>query len=221
MVKVTGSHPSIVIFSMYNEDWGIQDVATNEETQAYIAQCYDYLRLRQPQVLVVDNDGWRHVSCGGVLQSDLLTAHIYRNTMDEWEDVLDRLVAGDKHVTAEQLVVGDPFFYEGQVPLVVSEWGGFGFSGYGGPFALDQRVVQIKAYKRALRHRRIAGDVYTQATNVEDERNGLIDFETGRLLVPEGILRSRRPRRETLRSQRRAVRLSHLPAEEGPAQLPY
>ncbi len=221
MVKVTGSHPSIIIFSMYNEDWGIQDVATNEETQAYIAHCYDYLRLRQPQVLVVDNDGWRHVSCGGVLQSDLLTAHIYRNTMDEWEDVLDRLVAGDKHVTAEQLVVGDPFFYEGQVPLVVSEWGGFGFSGYGGPFALDARVVQIKAYKRALRHRRIAGDVYTQATNVEDERNGLIDFETGRLLVPEGILRSRRPRRDPLRSGRRAVRLSHLPVEEGPAQLPY
>jgi hypothetical protein len=26
---------------------------------------------------------------------------------------------------------GPPFFYHGQVPLVVSEWGGFGFADYG------------------------------------------------------------------------------------------
>jgi hypothetical protein len=35
--------------------------------------------------------------------------------------------------------------------------------------------------------------VYTQATNVEDERNGLIDDATGALMVPEDILRSQAP----------------------------
>jgi hypothetical protein len=99
-------------------------------------------------------------------------------------------------------VVGDPFFYEGQVPLVVSEWGGFGFEDYGGPAALDARAMQIRAYKQTMRQRSIAGDVYTQATNIEDERNGLIDFETGKLLVPAGILRTRRLSRGATTSDR-------------------
>jgi hypothetical protein len=41
-----------------------------------------------------------------------------------------------------------------------------------------------------MRKRAIAGDVYTQATNIEDERNGLIDAHTGKLSVPDGLLRS-------------------------------
>jgi hypothetical protein len=36
----------------------------------------------------------------------------------------------------------------------------------------------------------IAGDVYTQATNIEDERNGLMDDQTGELFVPDRILES-------------------------------
>ncbi len=58
---------------------------------------------------------------------------------------------------------------------------------------MDARAAQILAYKRSLRARPIAGDVYTQATNVEEERNGLIDDETGALMVPPGILRSQAP----------------------------
>ena len=191
MARVIASHPSVVIWSMYNEDWGIQDIAINRDAQDYIVRCHDYLKLHCPQVLMVDNDGWRHVSRNGALQSDLLTAHIYRNTLAGWEDALDRVCEGDIGVTAEALVVGDPFFFEGQVPLVISEWGGFGFDSYGGPADHAARGEQIRAFKRAATLRSIAGDIYTQATNVEDETNGLIDFDTGRLLVPEGILSHR------------------------------
>jgi hypothetical protein len=77
------------------------------------------------------------------------------------------------------------------VPLVVSEWGGFGFSDYGGPSGSAERARTIREFKRELRARAFAGDVYTQATNIEDERNGLIDAETGGLSVPAGILSSR------------------------------
>jgi hypothetical protein len=87
--------------------------------------------------------------------------------------------------------VGDPFFFRRQVPLVVSEWGGFGFVDYGGPRNDDERAVLIKEFKNELRARSIAGDVYTQATNIEDERNGLIDEKTGELKVPPGLLNSR------------------------------
>jgi hypothetical protein len=94
-------------------------------------------------------------------------------------------------VAAFPLVVGDPFFYRRQVPLVVSEWGGFGFPDYGGPKDDDERSVLIKQFKQELRKRPIAGDVYTQATNIEDERNGLIESASGELKVPENLLNSR------------------------------
>ena len=189
-----GAHPSVVILSLYNEDWGAEDIATNPETRAYVVRAVEHLRLHHPQFLVVDNDGWQHVSSEGRLQSDLLTVHSYETEDARWGAVLDRLAAGTHDgVAARPLVVGDPYFYAGQAPVVVSEWGGFGFAMYGGPTALDTRADRIRAFKRALRERAIAGDVYTQATSIEDETNGLIDPHTGALLVPAGLLASPAP----------------------------
>ena len=191
MLVIIASHPSVVILSLYNEDWGIQDVATNPEVQHYLAETYAHLRLHYPEFLVVDNDGWQHVSTEGRLESHLLTAHLYTPDLDRWGDLLDRLVRGETEgVTAFPLVVGDPFFYRGQVPLVISEWGGFGFVNYGGPEDPEGRASIIRAFKEELRRRPVAGDVYTQATDIEEERNGLISPETGDLLVPAGLLKS-------------------------------
>ncbi len=192
MLALIGTHPSVVIWSLYNEDWGAQDIATNPETRQYITDMYHFMQLAHPQFLVVDNDGWQHISYEGRLKSDLLTAHLYTPDLQRWEQLLDQITAGELNgVAAFPLVVGDPFFYRHQVPLVISEWGGFGFRDYGGPGDDQGRAAQIKLYKQALRKREIAGDVYTQATNIEDEQNGIIDSETGALKVPAGLLNSR------------------------------
>jgi hypothetical protein len=45
-------------------------------------------------------------------------------------------------------------------------------------------------FKQELRKRPIAGDIYTQATNIEEEKNGILDAHTGELRVPAGILAS-------------------------------
>ena len=192
LVTLSETHPSIIIWSLYNEDWGAQDIATNPETRQYIMDTYHFMQIAYPQFLVVDNDGWHHISYTGRLKSDLLTAHLYTPDLSRWQELLDRLVGGEMNGTAAfPLVVGDPFFYRRQVPLIVSEWGGFGFSDYGGPQDAESRTNSIRAFKQELRRRPIAGDVYTQATNIEDERNGLIDPQTGILSVPEGLLASR------------------------------
>lgn len=192
MLALIESHPSVVIWSLYNEDWGVQDIATNPDTRQYIVDTYHYMQINHPQFLVVDNDGWQHVSLEGRLKSDLLTAHLYTPDLDRWRELLNRLSEGHMEgVAVLPLVVGDPFFYRRQVPLVVSEWGGFGFVDYGGPSDAEDRTERIRQFKRELRRHPIAGDVYTQATNIEDERNGLIDFSTGELSVPKGILSTR------------------------------
>ena len=192
MVTLSETHPSIVIWSLYNEDWGAQDIASNPETRQYIVEMYHFMQIAYPQFLVVDNDGWHHISYTGRLKSDLLTAHLYTPDLTRWRELLDRLVNGEMEGTAAfPLVVGDPFFYRRQVPLIVSEWGGFGFSDYGGPQDAGARTESIHAFKQELRRRPIAGDVYTQATNIEDERNGLIDPHTGALSVPANLLASR------------------------------
>jgi hypothetical protein len=200
LLTVVGSHSSVCILSLYNEDWGAQDVATNEETREYIARTFAYMRVSYPQLLVVDNDGWRHVSTEGRLESHLMTVHMYTDSLDNWERNLDRIVApgaedyqvwiGDWRM---DLVVGDPFFYRGQVPALVSEWGGFGWSGYAGPEDAERKGELIQDFKKALRRRPIAGDVYTQATSIEEEVNGIIDLETGELLVAKGVLKSEPP----------------------------
>jgi beta-galactosidase/beta-glucuronidase len=191
MLVFIASHPSIVILSLYNEDWGAEDIATNAETRRYIAETFDYMRLNFPQILIVDNDGWNHVSRRGKLSSHLLTAHVYTADLAKWSSVLDRIIAGEtKGVAAQPLITGDPYFYLGQVPLIISEWGGFGFTDYGGPGSAEEKSRIIKTFKREMRERRIAGDIYTQATSIEDETNGVINAETGELLVEEGLLNS-------------------------------
>lgn len=193
MLALIETHPSVVIWSLYNEDWGVQDIATNPETRRYIIDTYHYMQINHPQFLVVDNDGWNHVSLEGRLKSDLLTAHVYTPDVEQWKQVLDRMVAGDlDRVAVHPLVIGDPFFYRKQVPLLVSEWGGFGFVDYGGPSGSEDRAERIRQFKQELRRRPIAGDVYTQATNIEDEKNGIIDEHTGELSVPEGLLASKK-----------------------------
>jgi hypothetical protein len=183
-----------VIWSLYNEDWGAQDIATNPGTRQYIMDMFHFMHIVHPQFLVVDNDGWQHISHTGRLKSDLYTVHLYTPDISRWRQLLDELLQGKTEgVAAFPLVVGDPFFFRKQVPIIVSEWGGFGFSDYGGPQSAGERAALIKAFKEEMRRRPIAGDVYTQATNIEDERNGLIDPHTGELSVPEGLLNSRDP----------------------------
>ncbi|MBA2493754.1 MAG: glycoside hydrolase family 2 [Acidobacteria bacterium] len=191
MLVFIASHPSIVLLSLYNEDWGTEDISTNVETRKYISNTFDYLRLYYPQLLVVDNDGWNHVSRNGRLSSHLLTAHVYTPSPSAWVSTLDRLVAGETHgITAQPLIVGDEYFYRGQTPLVISEWGGFGFTNYGGPDEVEGKCRLIQLFKDEMRQRPIAGDIYTQATSIEDEVNGIIDPTSGELLVPAGLLGS-------------------------------
>lgn len=82
----------------------------NEETRRYITDMYHYMQIAYPQFLVVDNDGWQHISYQGRLKSDLLTVHLYNPELTRWCQLLDDMVGGKQiGVAVYPLTVGDPF----------------------------------------------------------------------------------------------------------------
>lgn len=189
MLSLVGSHPSVVIWSLYTEDRGAQDIAANAQTRQYIMDIYHFMQVAYPQFLVVDNDGWHHISYEGRLKSDLLTAHLRTSDTEQWRAWLERLEAGEfQRVSNHPLVVGDPFFYRRQVPLLVSEWGGFSIDE--GSDESEHYADKIRRFKQILRQHTLAGDVYSQAIDNGGKGNALIDPQTGVLAVPAGLLQS-------------------------------
>lgn len=87
--------PSVIIWSCYNEEWGIgghedeESLWTDEEKQAYLAGLYERTTERDPTRLVCDNSGWAHVA------TDLNDYHRYFVSPDRsraWAEDLDAIV---------------------------------------------------------------------------------------------------------------------------------
>lgn len=89
------NHPSIVIWTMFNEAWGISDDPWNqpipEDSWDYVAAMVERTRELDPSRLVVDNSAC--CQNGHVADTDLNDFHFYLNTYDQWKDLLDRFGA--------------------------------------------------------------------------------------------------------------------------------
>ncbi|WP_276255992.1 glycoside hydrolase family 2 protein [Halomontanus rarus] len=126
MIERDYNRPSVVVWSLYNEEWGIGNPqGLDEETslwedrdkQASLADLYEETRERDPTRLVCDNSGWAHVA------TDVNDYHRYFVSPDRagaWERDLDRILEnpGDNYAAART----DPE----DAPLVVSEFGTWG-----------------------------------------------------------------------------------------------
>ena len=121
MLRRDGNHPSIVIWTIINEDWGTR-VAENADHRAWLAETFDWIKGLDPTRLVVDNSPCVpnfHV------KTDIDDYHYYRG-------VPERRAEWDK-LTAEFAARPDWTFSphgDGQrtrrEPLIVSEFGVWG-----------------------------------------------------------------------------------------------
>ncbi len=195
LVRQIDTHPCVAFISIYNESWGCQDIGEDspagEATRAYIKEAYQYIKQMRPDILVVDNDGWEHISENKQLPAtDFISLHTYINDLGEWEkDIAEvaKLLEPDspryQQLTGHPAIVGDKsYHYQNEKPLILSEWGGFGAL-YGGPEAQQAKFELIRRYKAVLAQHQatIAGDCYTQLGDVEQETNGLLDKTRKRL----------------------------------------
>ncbi|MFN8419958.1 MAG: glycoside hydrolase family 2 TIM barrel-domain containing protein [Anaerolineae bacterium] len=162
MIDRDYNHPSIVIWSPYNESWGLE-FRSDTAIQEWMVTSYDQIKAWDPTRLVVDNSGWRHV------KTDIADSHKYTDDRSEWRGVMT-LLANDPMALE---VLGHPFFagrhkYNGE-PLLMSEYG----VGWGAG-----RVSQFKWQTDEIRrHANVVGYTYTELYDIEHELAGFTTYE--------------------------------------------
>ena len=174
MVERDGNHPSIVIWGLYNEEWGLDwDIAGSPERAAAAAHAYDAMRALDDTRPIVENSGWSHV------RTDLVDWHYYDEDPAAWATNVADLADGTREAFPVKLgpdFVVDKSLYgsaghpRAGVPILNSE--------YGAGFTSLERAWSMRWQTQELRrHDRFAGYVYTELADVEHEMAGFVDAD--------------------------------------------
>ncbi|MFC5825157.1 glycoside hydrolase family 2 protein [Nonomuraea insulae] len=174
MVERDGNSPAIVIWGLYNEEWGLDwDIPGDPAKQRATAQAYDLLKSLDTSRPAVDNSGWTHV------KTDLLDWHYYDESAASWGRTVAALLDGTQDdfpvklgpdFVVRKKLAGTPDQPLRGLPNLNSE--------YGTGFTSVERGWHLRWQTQELRrHDRVAGYVYTELYDIEHESAGLLDFE--------------------------------------------
>lgn len=121
ILRRDGNHPSIVIWTIINEDWGTR-LCDDPKHRAWLKAEYDWLKAADPTRLVVDNSPCHN---NFHVKSDLNDFHYYRSIPErraEWDALTAEFAAGADW-TYTPFGDGER---RGDEPLIVSEFGVWG-----------------------------------------------------------------------------------------------
>ncbi len=118
MIDRDFNHPSIIIWSLYNESWGLPELWNDPVQQAWLARLYAEVKAADPTRLICDNSGWAHV------MTDLNDAHPYYAVPERIAHFRDRL-----HFILDH---PEDTFAHGHTPrgepVLISEFGNWGIA---------------------------------------------------------------------------------------------
>lgn len=174
------NHPSVCAWVPFNESWGVEQLADDARQQDAVAAVHHLLKALDGSRPTLGNDGWEY------LLGDIVGVHDYRHDpqalTETYEDApgsaLGTRVSGRRVVlpdNASQALARSK-------PWVLSEFGGFtlaggdgAWEGYGAVQDSDELLQRLGALLHAATTARgLAGFCYTQLTDTEQERNGLL-----------------------------------------------
>lgn len=124
MVETIGSHPSVIIWTIINEDWGTR-LRHEQRDRLWLKQTYSWLKKLDPSRLVVDNSACETPEAPNFhVKSDLADFHLYFGSDNavRWRNRIEEFAArpawlwsphGDAETTGDE-------------PLILSEFGGWG-----------------------------------------------------------------------------------------------
>ena len=178
VVKQHYNHPSIIVWTPFNESWGVKYIFTDYKQQKFTEGIYHLTKAIDSMRPVIVNDGWEHTV------SDIITLHDYVEYGDEFlnrygdkEKVVNNEIAFNKHKHA----MAQGYEYKGQ-PIIISEYGGIAFNsekgwGYGNQVKNeDDFLKRYESITQGIKDTPyISGFCYTQITDVQQEINGLLN----------------------------------------------
>jgi beta-galactosidase/beta-glucuronidase len=174
------SHPCVIAWVPINESWGVPALERSSSQRSLVQGLYHLTKAMDPDRLVIGNDGWEQ------LVSDVVTVHDYTSDAD-----LLRARYGSpakvehtlRHTQPGYRLVILPGAERGDAPVVMSEFGGISLDlddvpswrGYGSVSSPEHLLEAFGSLVDALLDSpAVAGFCWTQLTDTQHERNGLV-----------------------------------------------
>lgn len=151
-IRQLQEHPSIVAWVLFNESWGQFDSRAMTE----------YARMLDPTRPIDATSGWYDQGCG-----DFQSVHNYFRDLRVYPD----MVKGRAFVLSE--FGGLTWHVDGHSVLDES----YGYADYTTPREWADAVRAHLATAEALSEKGLAGYVFTQLSDIEEESNGLLTYD--------------------------------------------
>ena len=177
------SHPCIVAWVPVNESWGVPALASVPAQLSLVHSLFHLTKAIDPTRLVIGNDGWEQPV------TDVLTVHDYTSRGDVLSDRYgnhEALHHTLQHIQPSYRSILLPGVRPEDAPVLISEFGGIsfdpdrreGWSGYGSVGSPEDLLERYEDLVCALLASPvIAGFCWTQLTDTQQERNGLLTAE--------------------------------------------
>jgi len=191
------SHPALVTWCPFNESWDtchhFPEKQSKEQNNDVVRIIYEQTKLLDPTRPCVDASGNYHV------KTDIYDVHDYEQDPAIFKERYDKLATDGELVDLYHFrrnnghIEGVRQTWQGQ-PVLMSEYGGIGFKLFNNDYETGRRSAWSygttttsyeEFYARyeglttaILNNPRIFGFCYTQLTNVEQEQNGLFEYDT-------------------------------------------
>lgn len=187
------NHPSIVVWGMLNESWGVPNIYENLEQQYFSETLYSLAKSLDGTRPVIGNDGWEQT------KTDIAAFHTYKHGEESDEYQKKNFREGLKSVEGLQKLVerrgyAKNYTYEGQ-PVMLTEFGGISVNESQASWGYTQSTKEqfYKIYERILGDIYdsdiVCGYCYTQLSDIQQETNGLLDENHEFKFIPEEIKR--------------------------------
>lgn len=147
------NHPSIATWVLFNEAWGQFDARTAAEM----------VRALDPTRPIDAVSGWYDQACG-----DFLSVHNYFRPLE---------VYADRAQPRRAFVISEFGGLSYHVPDHSSLASSYGYGSFADPAAFRAAVAKALADADSLEKDGLAGFVYTQLSDVEEETNGILTYD--------------------------------------------
>ena len=186
------NHPSIIVWTLMNESWGIPNILVDKRQQYHTISLYYMVKSYDETRLVISNDGWEHTV------SDIATFHDYTQDGEVLykkicfkDKILEEPICFMGNILGTKYMFAEGYKYNGQ-PILFSECCGTAFNsekgwGYGNSVQTEEDFLnRYKSIINAIyKSSYIVGFCCTQLTDVQQEINGLMTIDRKPKVDPE------------------------------------